>query len=275
MKTKVYSKRSVIAFFVTVILLSGLTETVICTGGAEWWYVILMWMPAVAATAANCISLREEQTSVSLKGLIDKGGFHKCRLRDILAGLFLPLIYLLPPYIVYWMVHPENFAYYGASVWLILKECVPVAVIGTLISLMSALGEEIGWRGFMVPALYSRLGLNKMLVFSGLFWCCWHLPLLAAGGYMSGTPLWYQLPAFALCIIPVGIMAGILTIKSGSVWPAALLHAAHNNYDQEILGEITAGTDKMYYVSETGIFTILCAWVLAVLMYLSFRKSDQ
>ena len=90
---------------------------------------------------------------------------------------------------------------------------------------------------------------------------------------MSGTPLWYQLPAFVLCIFPVGVMAGLLTIKSGSVWPAAFLHAAHNNYDQAVFDIITAGANKMYYVSETGVLTILCAWVLAAILYSWVKKE--
>ena len=90
---------------------------------------------------------------------------------------------------------------------------------------------------------------------------------------MSGTPLWYQLPAFVLCIFPVGVMAGLLTLESGSVWPAAFLHAAHNNYDQAVFGIITAGDNKMYFVSETGVLTILCAWVLAAILYIRVKKQ--
>ncbi|MDD6855291.1 MAG: CPBP family intramembrane metalloprotease, partial [Oscillospiraceae bacterium] len=204
-----------------------------------------------------------------------KGGFRKCKLCYVLLGCLLPLVYLLVPYMVYWRLYPENFAYHGDPLVLVLKDILPVLVIGILISLMSALGEEIGWRGFMVPALYERLGLNKTLLISSLFWCCWHLPLLIGGDYMPGTPLWYQLPAFVLCIFPVGVMAGLLSLESGSVWPAAFLHAAHNNYDQAVFGLITRGDNRMFFVSETGILTILCAWVLAAVMYTRVRKQGK
>ena len=266
-------KKSFIVFFAIVILLSTVVETMICRGGSEWLYMVLMWIPAVAAVVANCIFFRENKERFSLKKLFAKGGFRKCKLRYVLLGCLLPLLYLLIPYMVFWQIYPENFAYHGVSLAVILKDLLPILVIGIFISLLSALGEEIGWRGFMVPALYERVGLNKTLLISSLFWCCWHLPLLVGGGYMSGTPLWYQLPAFVLCIFPVGVMAGLLTIKSGSVWPAAFLHAAHNNYDQAVLDIITAGANKMYYVSETGVLTILCAWVLAAILYSWVKKE--
>lgn len=129
-------------------------------------------------------------------------------------------------------------------------------------------------RGFMVPALYDELGLNKTLVISSLFWCCWHLPLLIFGDYIPGAPIWYQVPAFILCIFPVGIMAGLLAIKTNSVWPSAFLHAAHNNYDQAVFDVITIGGDnKIYFVSETGLITIICTWVLAIIMYIIIRRD--
>jgi hypothetical protein len=59
---------------------------------------------------------------------------------------------------------------------------------------------------------------------------------------------------------------------SKSVWPAAFLHAAHNNYDQAVFGVITKGDDMMYYVSETGFLTIICAWVIAIIMIVIIKK---
>lgn len=275
MNNRSIGKKAFLTFFVIVILLSAVVETMICLGGPEWLYLVLMWIPAMSATVANCISFRENREPFSLKKLFAKGGFRKCKLRYVLLGCLLPLIYLLIPYMVYWQLYQENYAYHGVSLTLVLKDILPVLVIGTFISILSALGEEIGWRGFMVPSLYERLGLNKTLLISSLFWCCWHLPLLIGGDYMSGTPLWYQLPAFVLCIFPVGVMAGLLTLESGSVWPAAFLRAAHNNYDQAVFDIITAGANKMYFVSETGVLTILCTWALAAIMYIRAKRQTK
>lgn len=275
MNNRSIGKKAFIIFFVIVILLSAVVETLICRGGPEWLYLVLMWIPAMAATVANCVSFRESSEPFSVKKLFARGGFRRCALRYVLLGCLLPLVYLLVPCLVYWLLYPENFAYHGVSLTVILKDILPVLVIGTFVSMLSALGEEIGWRGFMVPALYERLGLNRTLLISSLFWCCWHLPLLIGGGYMSGTPLLYQLPAFVLCIFPVGVLAGLLTLESGSVWPAAFLHAAHNNYDQAVFGIITRGDNRMYFVSETGVLTILCAWALAAILYIRVTKHTK
>lgn len=67
--------------------------------------------------------------------------------------------------------------------------------------------------------------------------------------------------------IPVGMIYGIITIKTKSIWPAIFLHAAHNTFDQLIFGTVTVANNKMFFVSETGIFTIIFAWIVAVFLY--------
>ena len=151
MNNRSIGKKATFTFFLIVILLSAVVETLICRGGPEWLYLALMWIPALAATVSNCVSFWENKEPFSLKKLFAKGGFRKCKLRYVLLGCLLPLLYLLIPYMVFWQIYPENFAYHGVSLAVILKDLLPILVIGIFISLLSALGEEIGWRGFMVP----------------------------------------------------------------------------------------------------------------------------
>ena len=266
-----YDNKALISFFTLVIILSLAAEAYIITDGPLWMYFVLMWIPAFSAIIASAIALKENNEKFSLKGFLSGLGIRRCRIRYILLAVFIPLIYLLIPYMIYWKTHPDNFGYTGVALSLILKDCLPTLIIGIFPGILSAMGEEIGWRGYMLPALTERSGLKKALIITSLFWCCWHLPLLAFGDYMAGAPVWYKLPAFVLCIFPVGIIIGGLTYLSKSVWPAAFLHAAHNNYDQAVFGVITRGDDMMYYVSETGFLTIICGWVIAIIMIVKVK----
>ena len=270
-----YGKRSAAVFFIAVICLSAAAELLICKYQILWAYPVLMWMPAVAAVIASVAAIKETGNAFSIKRLLVNTGFRFCKIRYILAGVLLPLVYLLLPYMLYWQLHPENFAYSGVPLTLILQDCLLPGVIGIFLGLFTAAGEEIGWRGFLVPALCERIGWKKTLLVTGLFWCLWHFPLLIWGGYAEGQPLLYALPAFVLCIFPVGVICGILSLKSGSMWPCAFLHAAHNNYDQSVLGVITKGEDKLYYVSETGIFTMIVVWLIAVFMFIRFKRKEE
>ena len=266
-----YDNKALITFFTLVIILSLAAEAFIVKGGPLWMYFVLMWIPAFSAIIASAVSLKDDKEKFSLKSFLSGLGIRKCRIRYILLAVLIPLIYLLIPYMIYWKTHPDNFGYTGVALHLVLKDCLPMMVIGIFPNIISAMGEEIGWRGYMLPALTKRSNLVKALIISGLFWACWHLPLLAFGDYMTGAPVWYKLPAFVLCILPVGIIIGGLTYLSRSVWPAAFLHAAHNNFDQAVFGVITRGDDMMYYVSETGLLTIICAWVIAIIMIVKIK----
>ena len=46
-----------------------------------------------------------------------------------------------------------------------------------LFSLTFVLGEELGWRGYLLPSLRS-LGRNRALVIVGLVHAAWHVPLI-------------------------------------------------------------------------------------------------
>ena len=275
-----YSKKSLIVFFSIVIVLSAVTESMYIFGDEQSVFyqlsiLFLMWTPALAAIIAGIVLKKEkagEEPKVKFNHII---GIRLCKIRYILLGIVLPLVYLLVPYRIYWSMHPDKFAYSGVAIGLVLSDILPLMIIGVFVNLLSALGEEIGWRGFMLPALTERLGETKTLFLTGFIWACWHLPLLAFGDYMEGCPMWYKLPAFIICIVPVGIIAGYLTYRSGSIWPAAFLHAAHNNFDQAVFDILTAGDEKKYFVSETGVFTIICAWIIAIVLLILLKKNSK
>ena len=266
-----YSSKALKTFFIMVVCMSAVAEGVIIAGGVEIFYLILMWIPAISAMVAGNIILKEKADEENKEKLHTLLGIKKSKLKYILAGVLIPFVYLLIPYIIYWLMHPENFGYTGVAFGVVLKDLLPVTVIGIFVGIPSAIGEEIGWRGFMLPALCERLGEVKTLFVTGLIWAAWHLPLLAFGDYMEGAPVWFKLPAFVLCIVPVGIIAGYLTYKS--IWPATFLHGAHNNFDQMVFDVITIGDDKKYFVSETGIFTIICAWIIATAILFIMRRE--
>ena len=269
------SKKALTVFMSLVVLLSGVTEAIYCAGGPEWTVALLMWIPAISAFIAAGVAMADNKDRFNPIKHFRYVGIRFCNPLYVLLAVVIPFIYLFIPYRIYWTMHPENFSYNGVSFDVVLKDLALYTVIYVLISLITAIGEEIGWRGFMLPAVMQRIGDKGALAFVSIFWCLWHFPLLIFGGYMEGTPLWYQLAAFTLCIFPVGIIAGVLTFKSKSVWPAAFLHAAHNAYDQTVFGVITKGEDRMFFVSETGVFTIVFAWIIAVIAFVIFVKNKE
>lgn len=52
-------KQASLSFFAIVILISVVVETLICRGGSEWLYLVLMWIPAMAAAGADDAAKRQ------------------------------------------------------------------------------------------------------------------------------------------------------------------------------------------------------------------------
>ena len=171
MRNDSFTRKAVVLFLLLVIIISAVIEAAYCMGGPEWLVAILMWTPASSAFIAAAASIHEKGEKLPFKTLRTLLGIKICRLRYILAGVAIPFIYLFIPYRVYWTMHPENYAYSGVSLLLILKDVGLYTVVCVLMSMLTAAGEEIGWRGFMLPALLERIGMTKALASVSLFWC--------------------------------------------------------------------------------------------------------
>ncbi|MEL0627334.1 CPBP family intramembrane glutamic endopeptidase [Salinibacterium amurskyense] len=99
--------------------------------------------------------------------------------------------------------------------------------IGALINTIPALGEELGWRGWLLPKLLP-LGIVPAILISGVMWGLWHAPLILLGYNYPGAPGWLALTAMVGMTIVVGGVFSWLRIRSASVWPAALAHGSFN-----------------------------------------------
>ncbi|MFB9383690.1 lysostaphin resistance A-like protein [Pseudonocardia petroleophila] len=101
---------------------------------------------------------------------------------------------------------------------------LPVAAV---INLVPALGEELGWRGWLLPKLMP-LGPVPAILVSGVLWGVWHAPLVLLGYNYPTAPGWLGVTAMVGTCILLGAVFGWLRLRSGSVWPAALAHASIN-----------------------------------------------
>lgn len=128
-------------------------------------------------------------------------------------------------------------------------------------SMIGGLGEEIGWRGFLFPELSSWVGPRMACIVSGIIWAAWHTPALLSGYGGEGTPRAYQIACFTAMVLTSACVLGWLRLKSGSIWPTALVHATHNSVIQLFFDHITAKrTWTPYLIGEFG-----CAMLVVLL----------
>ena len=271
--TSGYAK--IIVFVVITAVLSGIVYAMMAAAGAYnaaggAYTLLLMWCPGAAALATQLIF--EQRIS----GL----GWHLPKGRFIVAGYVIPLAYAAVAYAIIWLagwgkpslagaiaaaaattgMTPDNPTTF-AIVYLIV-----MATVGIVGSLVSALGEEIGWRGLLVPELAKHTTFLNTALISGAIWAVWHVPGILLG-YNNGTPLAYGLVWFLILVLAISVIAAWLRLDSDSLWPAALLHASHNLFVQTIFGSLTEDTGRTaYFAGEFGAVLPLVTVIVAAVV---------
>lgn len=100
-------------------------------------------------------------------------------------------------------------------------------LVGPLINSVFAFGEEMGWRGYLLPKLMP-LGRVKAYLLIGVIWSLWHLPLVTIGFTYPGQPLWGAL-AFTAMVTSFGIYLNELALRNRSSILAGWAHGVFNS----------------------------------------------
>ena len=201
-----------------------------------------------------CVMLMPALSSI-LTRLVTKEGFKDLMLRPkfrghlryYLAGWLLPGVLILAAAALYFAVFPRTFDSSLSVLKMVFIKQLATRSIGTIIlmqmalgwlaapfiNFIPALGEELGWRGYMLPKLCALLGTKKAIPVSGIIWGLWHAPMIAAGhNYGTGYWGWPVTGILAMVVFSMayGSFLAWLTLRSGSALPAALAHGGLNGF---------------------------------------------
>lgn len=262
--------KKLVTFLVLVFVLSGsATYAMYITRQPNLVYLV-MWCPAISAFITNGVYRQ------SPGGM----GWSWGQTRWQITSYFLPIGYCLVAYGFVWLtglgiLNTAHELHLSIAAGLrIPVNLATFALLGTLVSAGSAAGEEIGWRGFLIPRLYSITGRNFTVtaLVGGIIWAVWHYPLVILAGYNQGGPLSYSLLILSLQVISAGVIITWLRLKSGSLWTGVILHASHNLWLQQFFNPITTSTGQTnLYIGEFGLVpTVVLVATAAV--FLGLRK---
>ncbi len=238
---------------------------------------IIMWAPGIAAIITGVVTKRP------IKNI--GWGFS---LKWLAFGWSVPILYGFVGYGLIWIFGlggvPNQTFLERARLTLgmntdpdalvIVAAFFYITVVNMIPSLIMALGEETGWRGFLVPELSKWAGFKRASWISGIVWGTWHLPGIIFGNYgAEGTPLLYQLFCFGLLVVSTAVTLAWLRMKSGSIWPVAVFHATHNGVIQMFFNRITYDTgNTKYFTGEFGIALVPVVLLFALYLY---RRSGE
>ena len=116
-------------------------------------------------------------------------------------------------------------------------------VLGPFVNFLFGLGEELGWRGFLLPRLMV-LGKWKAYSLLAAIWGLWHAPIIWVGFNYPGYPAAGLVMMTLLCFA-FGLFINELTLHYRSVLLAAFIHAAVNAQGFGIWPWLFPGTDPL------------------------------
>lgn len=255
-------------FALSTLLVSwGFEALIIAKGGAGVlglpWLVALMCIPGAMSVLARL---------VFRAGFAD-AGFRLGAFRYYAYALALPLMLALLTGLVASLLDIRHYSVALPDAW---TGAAAMASIVLGLGVLGAVGEEIGWRGFLLPKLVAG-GARHPYLATGLVWAAWHLPLIAFGGfYRTDDPLRMAL-VYGVGIVAINFLVCELRMRSGSVWVASAIHAAHNFFFQFAVpvllltspGANAAAWDLL--AGDTG----LSVAALYALAYLVFARANR
>jgi uncharacterized protein len=158
---------------------------------------------------------------------------------------------------------------------------IPAWVVDTVIELalvtILALGEEIGWRGYLLPRIQTLVPKRHAALAVGFIHGLFHLPLILL------TTTYNDVGSRALVSVTVvaaitaaGVLYAWLKDRSGSVWPVAVAHSAVNTFiDGAFLFAIVSPVALAYTATESGIVTLLAIVVVAAVLLVRGSTWDE
>lgn len=271
---------NVVRFVALAFLLSAVFAVLIIRGGSmatgRWLYVKgAMWSPAIAVAILRPIPQDGERWPFAGLGWQWRGGYQIVAYATAVSASVI--VYALAwttglagfPNTIALAKIAKDFGWVGLpTVVIIPGYAIMTATFGLLPALPSALGEEIGWRGYLVPELSRVCSFTTTSLVTGVIWALWHAPVILFSDFTHGVPVWYGLTCFTVFIMASSVICTWLRLKSGSIWPTVVLHATNNLMLADVLTPLTVQTGaSRYFVNEFGCLLPILAIIGAIVCW--------
>jgi uncharacterized protein len=287
--------------------------------GIPWTAALALYLTVgatdmiMALTLANLIAISTPALANLATRLITREGWrHTClwpKFRGgwpfYLAAIFLPFLAAIVGGAIFYLIFPGSFdpnlgavrKFYTAysvatetNPWMALLIIILLASIRWLfINGLLSIGEEFGWRAYLLPKLMARFtggepapgsslyaaAARKASLLIGVIWGVWHFPLIIIGFSIDPTMTLTRALAFlGLYVVSTCTLSVLLcwvTLRSGSVWPASIGHGFING-TSALPGMPLQGTaNSLLGPGLPGLIGMLGYLVLALVLLLHRR----
>ncbi len=201
-------------------------------GSAVVTWMLAMFAPGAAAIIVTRFIARESLNTLNLRRL----GPKRFYLWAWLAPPVLALITLGVTLILGVGRFDPTFSFIMAAVpagsgvpaWLVVMgQVVSAIAVAPLINvILGSMGEELGWRGFLLYRML-EIGKWKAILLNGVIWGLWHGPVILQGHNYPEHPVLGVFLMVVWCVL-LGMFMCWLYLETRSPWAPALAHGSIN-----------------------------------------------
>lgn len=246
-------KKVKIFLMTTFILTWSICFRLMAKGGYQNQYatialIVCMTIPAISVILTSLI------TKSKFKDVWIKPNF-KGNLKYYLIAWFSPAILIVIGAGVYFLVFPSHFDGSMNTFITSMKNQMLIAgqtppsteqlkslliiqlatsvLIAPILNFVTCLGEELGWRGYLLPNLCEKYSYLKATIISGVIWGIWHAPMVAMGHNYGleykFAPIGGILAMIVFCVV-AGALLSYVTLKTKSSIAATFSHGMINGF---------------------------------------------
>jgi uncharacterized protein len=230
--------------------------------------IVAMWAPA----AGRFLVCRTVDRGFTSPLPLSRWGATGARV--ILVPLAIPIVVYGSAYAIAWTAGLAQWSP-GGGRWTtgsqiaanVVANLSILGVFGTF----TALGEEIGWRGYLQP----RLDAAGVRYSVWVVWICeliYHAPVIAGAGYVAAGGVFTSLLLFAAGGLPVSFLWAFESYRARSLWPAVFFHSFHNTVSQWLFPKFFAGGENELWLGESGLLPAAGYLVLGIALFLWMRR---
>ena len=233
--------------------------------------VVVMWSPALGRFVAQRTVDRDFKATLPLRRWGATGA------DVVLWPVLVPLAIYGAAYAVAWSLGLARWSP-GGGHWtttsqIVLNLIVNLTILG-IYGTFTALGEEIGWRGYLQPRL-DAAGVRQSVLLVSLAWTAFHAPLIVGAGYVATGSLWRSLGVSAVLDLFLAFIFAHESYRAGSLWPAVFFHSFHNTISQWLFPNLFAGGDNEVWLGEAGYLPLAGYTVAAIALYLWMSRRGR
>ena len=231
--------------------------------------VVFMWLPALTTFLTRKIT--NDKSKLPLKPLIKKNW------KMYVVSAYIPSIAVVLGASLYFAFFTKHLDLSFTLLGELLAAHVLLAPL-VFVNHILAFGEEVGWRGYLLPLLCRKFGVTRGIIIDGVLWGAVHAPLVAFGvnyaGDYPGAP-WSGMLMMIVFATSVGVFLSWLTIKTKSIIPACISHGVINALREAPLFICVSNYNALLGPKPSGVIGMSGFLVIGIVLMICIKSRDK